>query len=58
MFVLASARGYLSIVSVLASLYPVVPVVAGHVFLSERISWPQRAGVALVLGGVAAVAYG
>jgi len=58
MFVLASARGYLSIVSVLASLYPVVPVVAGHLFLSERISWPQRAGVALALGGVAAVAYG
>jgi drug/metabolite transporter (DMT)-like permease len=58
MFVLASERGYLSIVSVLASLYPVVPVVAGHVILSERISWPQRAGVALALGGVAVVAYG
>ena len=58
MFVLASERGYLSIVSVLASLYPIVPVVAGHIFLSERISWPQRAGVALALGGVAVVAYG
>jgi drug/metabolite transporter (DMT)-like permease len=58
MFVLASERGYLSIVSVLASLYPIVPVVAGHAFLGERISWPQRAGVALALGGVAAVAYG
>jgi drug/metabolite transporter (DMT)-like permease len=58
MFVLASERGYLSIVSVLASLYPIVPVVAGHAFLGERISWPQRAGVALALAGVAAVAYG
>ena len=58
MFVLASARGYLSIVSVLGSLYPIVPVVAGHVFLAERISWPQRAGVALALAGVAVVAYG
>jgi len=57
LFVLASTRGYLSIVSVLASLYPVVPLVAGHVFLKERISWPQRAGVALALGGVAVVAY-
>ncbi len=58
LFVLASARGYLSIVSVLASLYPVVTVVAAHVFLAERISWPQRAGIALALGGVAVVAYG
>jgi drug/metabolite transporter (DMT)-like permease len=58
LFVLASARGYLAIVSVLGSLYPIVPVVAGHVFLAERISWPQRAGVALALGGVAVVAYG
>jgi drug/metabolite transporter (DMT)-like permease len=58
MFVLASERGYLSIVSVLASLYPIVPVVAGHAFLGERTSWPQRAGVALALAGVAAVAYG
>lgn len=58
LFVLASARGYLSIVSVLGSLYPVVTVLAAHVFLSERISWPQRAGVAVALAGVAAVAYG
>jgi len=58
LFVLASARGYLSIVSVLGSLYPVVTVLAAHVILSERISWPQRAGVALALGGVAVVAYG
>jgi len=58
LFVLASSRGYLSIVSVLASLYPVVTVLAAHVVLTERISWPQRAGVALALGGVAVVAYG
>ena len=58
LFVLASARGYLSIVSVLGSLYPVVTVLAAHVLLAERISWPQRAGVALALGGVAVVAYG
>jgi drug/metabolite transporter (DMT)-like permease len=57
LFVLASARGYLSIVSVLGSLYPVVTVVAAHVILTERISWPQRAGIALALGGVAVVAY-
>lgn len=58
LFVLASARGYLSIVAVLGSLYPVVTVLAAHVILGERISWLQRAGVALALGGVAVVAYG
>jgi drug/metabolite transporter (DMT)-like permease len=58
LFVLASARGYLSIVAVLGSLYPVVTVFAAHLLLAERISWPQRIGVACALGGVAAVAYG
>lgn len=58
LFVLASARGYLSIVAVLGSLYPVVTVLAAHVLLGERISWLQRAGVAVALSGVAVVAYG
>ena len=54
----SSRRDDISIVSVLGSLYPVVTVLAAHVFLAERISWPQRVGVCLALGGVAAVAYG
>jgi drug/metabolite transporter (DMT)-like permease len=58
LFVLASARGYLSIVSVLGSLYPVVTVLAAHVLLGERVSRAQRLGVALALGGVAVVASG
>jgi drug/metabolite transporter (DMT)-like permease len=58
LFVLASARGYLSIVSVLGSLYPVVTVLAAHVLLGERITRAQRAGVALALAGVAVVASG
>jgi drug/metabolite transporter (DMT)-like permease len=58
LFVLASARGYLSIVSVLGSLYPVVTVLAAHALLGERISRAQRFGVGLALAGVAVVASG
>ena len=58
LFVLASARGFLSIVSVLGSLYPVVTVLAAHVVLGERISRMQRWGIALALAGVAVVASG
>jgi drug/metabolite transporter (DMT)-like permease len=58
LFVLASARGFLSIVSVLGSLYPVVTVLAAHVLLGERVSRAQRFGVALALAGVAVVASG
>ena len=58
LFVLASARGYLSIVSVLGSLYPVATILAAHLFLGERISRIQRAGVAVTLAGIALVASG
>jgi drug/metabolite transporter (DMT)-like permease len=58
LFVLASARGFLSIVSVLGSLYPVVTVLAAHVVLGERLSRVQLGGVALALAGVAVVASG
>jgi len=58
LFVLASARGYLSIVAVLGSLYPVVTVLAAHALLGERISRLQLGGVALALAGVAVVASG
>jgi drug/metabolite transporter (DMT)-like permease len=58
LFVLASERGYLSIVAVLGSLYPVATIVAAYLFLSERISRLQRTGVALALVGIALVATG
>jgi uncharacterized membrane protein len=58
LFVLASARGYLSIVSVLGSLYPVATILAAYLVLGERISRLQRAGVALTLAGIALVASG
>ena len=56
LFVFASRGGYLSVVSVLGSLYPVVTLLAAHVLLSERITRVQRGGVALALVGVCVVA--
>jgi drug/metabolite transporter (DMT)-like permease len=55
LFVAAAARGYLSIVSVLGSEYPVVTVVLAQTLLGERVSRPQAAGIALALVGVGIV---
>jgi drug/metabolite transporter (DMT)-like permease len=52
----ASAGGLVSLTSVLASLYPIVTVLLAAVFLKERVSLPQRIGVALTLGGVILIA--
>ncbi|HEY2353454.1 MAG TPA: DMT family transporter [Gaiellaceae bacterium] len=55
----ASARhGLISVVSVLASLYPIVLVGLAYIVLHERISRPQLAGVALALAGVALISAG
>jgi drug/metabolite transporter (DMT)-like permease len=51
----ASTRGLLSVVSVLASLYPIVIVVLARIFLQERVARPQLAGVCVALAGVALV---
>ena len=58
LFGLASKRGLLSVVSVLASLYPVVLVALARVLLHERIAQHQLAGVAVALGGVALISAG
>jgi drug/metabolite transporter (DMT)-like permease len=55
LFVLAAQRGFLSLVSVLASLYPVATVVLAHVALGERLGRLERTGVATALAGVALV---
>ena len=55
----ASAKhGLISVVSVLATLYPVVLVGLAYFLLHERISRPQLAGVALALAGVALISAG
>jgi drug/metabolite transporter (DMT)-like permease len=58
LFALASRHGLLAIVSVLGSLYPVVTVLLAHVFLHERLTRLQQAGVVAAVAGVAAIAGG
>jgi drug/metabolite transporter (DMT)-like permease len=56
LYVLATARGLLTIVAVLTSLYPASTVFLALVVLKERLTWSQWAGVALAAGGVALIA--
>ncbi|WP_148573627.1 DMT family transporter [Nocardioides caldifontis] len=58
LFGLASQLGYVSITSVLASLYPVVTVLLARAVLQERMLRVQYAGVAAALAGVALVSVG
>jgi len=58
LFGLASSRGLLSVVSVLASLYPVVTVALAWVVLHERTSRLQRTGAAAALAGAALITAG
>src|SRR5919109_2230585 len=58
LFAAASAQGLVSIVSVLASLYPIVTVLLARIVLGERVARSQEAGVALTLTGVALIAAG
>ena len=57
-FAVAATKGLVSVVSVLASLYPVVTVVLARVVLHERLRLVQRAGAALALAGVALISAG
>jgi drug/metabolite transporter (DMT)-like permease len=58
LFALASPRGLVSVVSVLASLYPVVTVALAAVVLRERIAPSQRLGVGAALAGVVLLSAG
>ena len=58
LFAIASARGLLSLVTVLGSLYPVTTVLLARTVLHERMARHQVAGVALAFAGVAAIALG
>jgi drug/metabolite transporter (DMT)-like permease len=57
-FGLAGNRGLLSVVAVLASLYPVIVVVLARVLLSERLAPSQLGGAAAALLGVALISAG
>ena len=58
LFALASTKGLVSVVSVLASLYPIVTVVLARVVLKERLHAVQRIGAAAALAGVALISAG
>jgi drug/metabolite transporter (DMT)-like permease len=58
MFALASTKGFVSLVSVLGSLYPLTTVGLAAVVLGERPHRTAQAGVVLALLGVALIAAG
>jgi drug/metabolite transporter (DMT)-like permease len=57
-FTLGTDTGLLSVVSVLASLYPVATVVLARALLGERLVAVQGAGVTVALAGVALISAG
>jgi drug/metabolite transporter (DMT)-like permease len=57
-FLLAVNTGLLSLVSVLAALYPATTVVLARVVLSERMSRTQVLGMFGAVGSVALIALG
>lgn len=57
-FAIASTRGYLSITSVLSSLYPVVTVLLARLVLHERLRSIQLSGVAVTMAGVGLISAG
>ena len=54
----ATNEGLLSVVSVLASLYPVMTVILAAVFLRERVNRTHAVGIALAVGAIACIAAG
>jgi len=57
-FAAASAKGLVSVVSILASLYPVVTVLLARAFLHERVHRSQEFGVLLALTGIVLISAG
>ncbi len=55
---LATGRGLLSVVGVLAALYPAVTVLLARAVLRERLPRARDAGVLVTLAGVIAPAAG
>jgi drug/metabolite transporter (DMT)-like permease len=57
-FSAASEKGLVSVVSILASLYPVVTVLLARAVLHERVHRSQELGIALALAGIILVSSG
>ena len=58
LFALATTQGYLSLVSVLGAVYPVVTVLLAYGLLRERIARHQMVGAVGTLAGIALIAAG
>jgi drug/metabolite transporter (DMT)-like permease len=58
LFAAASTEGLVSLVAVLASLYPIVTIALARLVLGERVRRVQQAGVAAALVGVALISAG
>ncbi len=58
LFLLAERRGLLSLVAVIASLYPATTVLLARVVLKERMSRLQQVGLGLAALGVALIGFG
>lgn len=58
LFAAAASQGLVSVVSVLASLYPVVTVALARLYLRERVTRVQEAAAAATLAGVVLVSAG
>jgi drug/metabolite transporter (DMT)-like permease len=58
LFAVAATLGYLSIASVLSSVYPVFVIGLAYLLLHERLSRTQQLGIAAALTGVALIAAG
>jgi len=57
-FSAASAKGLVSVVSILASLYPVITVLLARAVLAERVYRSQELGIALALAGIVLISVG
>jgi drug/metabolite transporter (DMT)-like permease len=58
LFAVATTKGLLSVVAVLASLYPVLVAILARVMLGERLTGLQRGGALAAIGGAAAISAG
>ncbi len=58
LFAVATTKGLLSVVAVLASLYPVLVAILARVVLHERLTVVQRGGAVAAVAGAAAISAG
>ena len=58
LFAVATTKGLLSVVSVLAALYPVLVAILARVVLHERLTVVQRGGALAAVAGAAAISAG